>query len=281
MEEGTLLGSVISPKRIKIDPGRIEAIKATALPHNKKAMQSFPGKINFVRRFISDFAKIVKPPQGMIKKDSNFKWTKERKEAFEKIKEAIAESPTLESPNFDNEFIIYTYSNVHSIVIVLTQKNEDKQEFLVSLMSTGLRGAELKYLAIDKQAFAVFKVVKHFRPYLLRSHTKIIVPHTVVISLLIQKEPRDRRGNWLTTLQEYDLEIKPAKLVKGQGLCKLAWEAQDPQMEQEDELENKVDLMQSEVLYMLASTNSWYNDMKYYLTHRSSPNHSNAHKKRA
>ena len=85
-------------------------------------------------------------------------------------------------------------------------------------MSTGLQGVELKYPSIDKQAFAVFKVVKHFRSHLLRSHTKIIVPHSMVRALLIQKELGDRRGNWLTTLQEYDLEIKPTQFVKGQGL---------------------------------------------------------------
>ena len=137
----------------------------------------------------------------------------------------------------------------------------------------------MKYLAIDKQAFAVFKAIKHLFPYLLRSHTKVIVPHTAVRALLIQKEPGDRRGNWLTTLQEYDLEIKPAKLVKGQGLCKLTVEAQDLQMEQEEGWENEVDLMQIEVLYMPTSTNSWYNDLKYYLTHGSNPNHLDAHKK--
>ena len=195
MEKGTLLGFVISPKGITIDPGRVEAIKAIVLPHNKKAMQSFLGKINFVRRFISNFAEIVKPLQEMIKKDSNFKWSKERKEAFDKIKEAIAKAPTLQSPNFDNDFILYTFPSDHSIVAVLTQKNEDREEFLVSFMSTGLQGAELRYPTIDKQAFAVFKVVKHFHPYLLRSHTKIIVPHTMVKALLIQKELGDRRGN--------------------------------------------------------------------------------------
>ena len=79
MEEGTFLGFVISGEGIKIYPRRIEAIKAILFPDNKKAMQSFLGKINFVRKFIFDFAKIVKPPQEMIKKDSNFKWTKERK----------------------------------------------------------------------------------------------------------------------------------------------------------------------------------------------------------
>ena len=73
MEEGTLLSFLISLEGITIDPGRIEVIKAIVLPHNKKTMHSILGKINFVRRFISDFAEIVKTLQGMIKKDSNFK----------------------------------------------------------------------------------------------------------------------------------------------------------------------------------------------------------------
>ena len=120
-----MLRFVISLKGITIDPGRVEAIKAIVLPHNKKAMQSFLGKINSVRRFISDFAEIVKTLQEMIKKGSNFKWSKERKEAFDKIKEAIAKAPTLRSPNFNNEFILYTFASNHSIVVVLTQKNED------------------------------------------------------------------------------------------------------------------------------------------------------------
>jgi hypothetical protein len=185
MEEGTLLGFLISPEGITIDLGRIEAIKAIVLPHNKKSMQSFLGKINFVRRFIFDFAKIVKPLQEMIKKDFNFKWTKERRESFDKIKEAIIEAPTLLSLNFDNEFILYTFASDHSIVAVLTQKNEEGEESPVSFMSIGIQGVELKYPAIDKKSFAMFKGVKHFHPYLLRSHTKIIVPHSAVRSLFI------------------------------------------------------------------------------------------------
>ena len=68
-------------------------------------------------------------------------------------------------------------------------------------------------------------------------------------------------------------------MVKGQELCKLAAEAQDPQMEQEG-WDNEVDMLQNEVLYIAASTNSWYNDLKYYLTHGSRPNHLGPHKKR-
>ena len=127
----------------------------------------------------------------MIKKDFNFKWTRKRRDEFENIKEAIAEAPTLRSPNFVNEFILYTFSSDHSIATVITQKNEEGEEFLVSFMSIGLQGVELKYPAVNKQAFAVFEDVKHVRPYLLRSHTKIIVPHSTIRALLNHKEPSD------------------------------------------------------------------------------------------
>ena len=40
-------------------------------------------------------------------------------------------------------------------------------------------------------------------------------------------------------------------------------------------------MLQSEVLYIPTSTNSWYHDLKYYLTHRSSSNHLDARKKRS
>ena len=119
IEEGTLLGFVISLDGIMIKPDMIESIKNIMLLHNKIEIQSFMGKINFMCRFIFDFAETVKPLQEMIKKDENYKWTKERKEAFAKIKEAITEAPTW-SPIFDKEFILYRFSFDHSIAVVLT-----------------------------------------------------------------------------------------------------------------------------------------------------------------
>ena len=74
---------------------------------------------------------------------------------------------------------------------------------------------------MNKQVYAVFKAVKQFQPYILKNRTKVIVPHPAVRSLFVQKELGERRGNWVTALQEYDLEFKPASIVKGYGLCKL------------------------------------------------------------
>jgi hypothetical protein len=59
-------------------------------------------------------------------------------------------------------------------------------------MSYNIQGVELKYLDVEKKWFVVFKEVKHFRPYLLKYHSKVIVPHLAVRSLFVEKEMGER-----------------------------------------------------------------------------------------
>ena len=87
---------------------------------------------------------------------------------------------------------------------MLTQKGELGDEYPISFMRTGLQGDELSYPTVEKQAYEVFKVVKQFRPYILKNRTKVIVPYLAVKFLFVQTELGEQRGNWVTTLQEYD-----------------------------------------------------------------------------
>ena len=92
--EGKLLGFIVSNDGIIMDPKRIEAIAKISLPSSKKAMQSFLGKINFVRIFVPNFAQIVRPLQDMVKKDDVFKWSYIQKDVFKNIKKDIMEAPS-------------------------------------------------------------------------------------------------------------------------------------------------------------------------------------------
>jgi hypothetical protein len=60
VNEGRLLGFLASKSGIMIKPEIIEAISNIVFPHNKKLMQSFLGKINFVCRFIPTFSETMK-----------------------------------------------------------------------------------------------------------------------------------------------------------------------------------------------------------------------------
>ena len=96
-------------------------------------MQSFMGTINFVRRFVPDFAQIVKPLQQMVKQSVQFKWTDVEKNALSKIKTSVAHAPSLKSPNFEKDFILYTSASDDSLAVVLTQKEDGGDEYPVSL----------------------------------------------------------------------------------------------------------------------------------------------------
>jgi len=56
LEEGKLLGNIISKDGIRIDPSRVEAIEKIDIPRSRKEVQSFIGKVNFLRRFIPNCA---------------------------------------------------------------------------------------------------------------------------------------------------------------------------------------------------------------------------------
>eukprot|EP00253_Pinus_taeda_P027520 PITA_27520 len=161
----------------------------------------------------------------MIKKKSVFKWGSAEKEAFDLIKQSIINAPTLNTPNFYNHFTLYTIASDLSYALVLTQINNHNLEAPISFYSSNFQGAELNYSEVEKQAFAVYKAVKHYRPFLLKAHTKVIVPFPSVRQLLIQRELGEKRANWVTALQEYDLEIKPAKIVRGQGFCRQNYDS--------------------------------------------------------
>jgi hypothetical protein len=56
LEEGKLLGHIISKDGIKTDCNRIVAIQKLDHPRNIKELQSFIGKLLFLRRFIPNLA---------------------------------------------------------------------------------------------------------------------------------------------------------------------------------------------------------------------------------
>ena len=100
VDEGKLLGHIISKDGVKVGPERVEAIKKVPLPQNLKFVQSFNGQINFIRRFIPNLAELMKPLQKLLKKDAKFEWMDEGKIAFKYIKDAISMSPVLISPYY-------------------------------------------------------------------------------------------------------------------------------------------------------------------------------------
>jgi hypothetical protein len=124
VEERKLLGHIISKEGIKIDPNRIEGILKIGTPRSKKELQSFLGKVNFLRRFIPNLTKIIKHITCMLRKGNKIKWNPDAKKYFEDIKIALTKSPVLASPNFTKDFILFSFALEHTIASMLLHKDE-------------------------------------------------------------------------------------------------------------------------------------------------------------
>ena len=140
-----------------------------------------------------------------------------------------------------------------------------------SFFSKALRDAPLKYNIMEKHAYALIKALKDFRVYILHSHTIAYVPNIIVKDILSQ-DPDGKRGKWIAVILEYDLEIKPTKLIKGQGLAKLMAESNLQSLDINmistlDEQQELPDLTIEENF----QSSPWYSDILYVLTHLNAP----------
>ena len=60
------LGHVVSENGVHTDPDKIEALTSWPEPTNIKTLRSFLGFTGYYRRFIKDYAKIVKPLNDLL-----------------------------------------------------------------------------------------------------------------------------------------------------------------------------------------------------------------------
>ena len=77
---GQFLGFLVHERGIEIGLKSQEAVKMMKPPTTKKGLQKLIGKINFVRRFISNMSGRIEPFMGLvkIKSDDEFRWGAEQ-----------------------------------------------------------------------------------------------------------------------------------------------------------------------------------------------------------
>jgi hypothetical protein len=113
----------------------MKAIDEVVPPTNLKELQSMLGKINLVRRFISNLSQKVLPfsPLLRIKKDQKFVWGDKQQKAFDEIKRYMKEPPVLVPPQLNKPFKLYVAADTQTIGSALIQEFEGKERIVVYL----------------------------------------------------------------------------------------------------------------------------------------------------
>jgi len=204
----------------------------------------------------------------MLKRDSIVKWTKDAMKSFNLVNFSLTTTLVLISPRYTQYFIIFSVASEHTMVVVLTQKR-DQIEKPIAFFSRTIQDATLQYNIIEKQVLSLIKALKDFRVYILHSHTIAYVPNAVVKNFLMQTDPEGRRGKWIAAMLEYDLEIKPTKLINRKGIAKLMAESHLHALDINliivmSKHEDGGSLIQVSKMFLQSP---WYSDIVYVLQH--------------
>ena len=161
VQEGIVLGHIISKEGIKVDQAKVEVIKNLPFPQNQKQLRGFLGHARFYHRFIKDFAKIAKPLTHLLCNNVNFSLGEEARSSFLLIKEALIKAPILQAPRWEFPFEIMCDTSNNALGAILGQRINGNP-VAIYYASTTLGGAQVNYSTIEKELLAIILTLEIF-----------------------------------------------------------------------------------------------------------------------
>ena len=119
VDQGIILGHVISEEGIEVDRAKTDVIKSLPYATNVWEVRSFLGYAGFYRRFIKDFSKIAHPSSELWKKDVIFEFNDACKVAFDVLKEKLISAPIFQAPDWNLPFELMCDASNHAVGAVL------------------------------------------------------------------------------------------------------------------------------------------------------------------
>lgn len=214
---GKFLGYMVSGKGIEPNPEKVEAILNMPEPTCVRDVQRLAGRVVALNRFMSRSAERCLPFFKKLRKVPNFEWTEDCREAFKELKSYLSLPHVLSSPLEGEELLIYLSASEQAVsaVLVRVEGGEQKPIFYVSKV---LKDAEVRYLNIEKIAYALLLAVRKFRVY-LESHQGVVMTDQPLKRILHRSETLGRMLAWSIEISPYCLEYRPRTTIKFQALA--------------------------------------------------------------
>ncbi|KAF1319508.1 reverse transcriptase, partial [Globisporangium splendens] len=187
-----VLGCFVGKSGVRVDPEKVKAIDDWPVPKNVKQLRQWLGLANYLHKYTRNYAVLVQPLTQLLKKDVEWKWSKDHQTAFEEVKRSLREAPVLALPNHDKPFHVR----------------------VVSYQSRQLRPAERNYPVHDKELLAMKYSLVKFRVYLLgEERFAIYTDHASLRTAVKTPHLSQRMARWFSFFAEYNFVVhyKPGK----------------------------------------------------------------------
>lgn len=201
------LGFIVDSRGLHTDPSKVNAMNEYPQPRTSTEVKRFMGMASWYRRFIKDFATIAAPIHDVVAgvaKGKSINWTPDADKAFKALKNALANSPVLTTPDFTKPFTIHCDASNTGVGAVLSQGLDEAP---IAYASMKLTHEHKNYTTTEKECFAVLFGVEKFRPYVEGAKFTVVTDHSALKWLLHQQNLPDRLSRWITRMAPYNFDI--------------------------------------------------------------------------
>ena len=137
--------------------------------------------------------------------------------AFEDLKKFLTSAPVLSSPIPSEDLYLYLAISENIISTVLARV-EGRQHRPVYYISHVLQGAELRYLRLEKFAYAVVLSTRRLRPY-FEAHPITVLTDMPLRTTLQKPDASGRMMKYVIELSAFGVQFQPRDATNAQFLA--------------------------------------------------------------
>jgi hypothetical protein len=207
--ETKFLVMIIDRDDIKMNLEKIKAIVEWDTSNHLKEIQTFLEFVNFYRRLIKNFSKIVKSLIRLTRKNQSFYWSKNCQIVFEQLKKRVIEASVLSYFSSELKTFLESDSFDYVSIEILSQKEDDDHIRSVVYFSKTLSFAECNYEIYDKELLTIIRCFEQWRTKLqsVESLINVLIDHKSLKYFMITKKLNRRQARWAKFLAEFDFKI--------------------------------------------------------------------------
>lgn len=203
-------GHIFTDKGLKADPDKIKAIQECTEPKSKDEVRSLLGMTGYLSNFIPQYSTLTAPLRLLTRQENRFKWTRDQKKAFQKLKDAITSSETMMYFDPEKPILLRTEASYNEGISAGLFQPSEKGPKPVHFISRSLTDTEKRYSQTEKDALAIKWATSRLRIYLSGApHFTIITGHKPLIPMFQKsKQLPPRIEKWIMEIQDLDFTVK-------------------------------------------------------------------------
>ncbi|GBG60106.1 hypothetical protein CBR_g3350 [Chara braunii] len=199
------LGHEISAEGLKPDDAKVASIRDWPRPQSVTEIRSFLGMTGYYRTFVKNYSIVAAPFTDLTPIDTPWEWTDKCEAAFRHLKHALTHYEVLKLPDPDKPFIVTTDASQYGIGTVLAQREGPKLR-PVEYMSKKMPSQKLAKSTYEKELYAMYKALTHWRHYLLGRFFILRTDHHTLRWMRTQSVLSDALKRWIEVIEQYDLD---------------------------------------------------------------------------